>query len=299
MYKAFTAIALKKINFPGKNSTKNSCKVYRVVNRTALNERYNTYAQSKKAGKNVLISHQVGESTSICGPLDWIFEGTLDKEPTPKDIHEFEVPFFRVLAAYFLHLFDDNPEYKKKGWKDSAGEIVPGVGFWDERELVCNLNGISAKVKEAENSINTWAFPVEIVRIEKEKVELKINNKMAIIAKPSDKSLLESGFVYLGTPNTDNTKWEDLISCAISDRGMVKGFTNDTRLVDIGRKLYNGKALDLQPGTEICYYYTYDNDDDTKYYVVAKKDPSIVLEEDPSIFPEEDFAIFDEEDEGE
>jgi hypothetical protein len=296
MYKAFTAIALKKINFPGKNSTKNSCKVYRVVSRKTLNEKYKTYAQSKEAGESVLISHQIGESTSICRPLAWIFEGILDKEPTPKDIHKFEVPFSCVLAAYFLHLFDDNPKYKIDCWKDSADEIVSGMGFWDERELVCNLNGISAEVKEAENSINTWAFPIEIVGIEKEKVELKINNKMAIIAKPSDESLLKKWCVYLETPNTDNIKWEDLISCDISDRGMVKGFTNDPRLVIIGKKLFNGKVSDLQPGMEI--HFCYDKDDPERYYVVAKKDSFIIFEVDPSIvLEEEDLAVFEEEDE--
>jgi hypothetical protein len=43
----------------------------------------------------------------------------------------------------------------------------------------------------------------------------------------------------------------DLISCDIPGFGICKKFTDDPRLVDIGKKVFNGESFDLKPGTII------------------------------------------------
>jgi hypothetical protein len=81
-------------------------------------------------------------------------------------------------------------------------------------------------------------------------VEMKIGHKLARIAE-SKPYILEKGFVFLITPDVGVTDWEELISCDIPDFGPSKGFTDDPRLVDIGRKVFNGESFDLKPETVI------------------------------------------------
>jgi hypothetical protein len=106
-------------------------------------------------------------------------------------------------------------------------------------------------VIENVNSVNVKEFPVEIVWIgERGEVGLKIGDRPAEIAEPKP-YILEQGYVFLGTEDIRHTDWEDLISCDIPGFGTCEGFTDDPRLVDIGKKVFNGESFDLKPGTII------------------------------------------------
>jgi hypothetical protein len=106
-------------------------------------------------------------------------------------------------------------------------------------------------VIENVSSINVKEFPVEIIWIgERGEIGIKIGDRPAEIAEPKP-NILEQGFVFLGTEDIDEIDWEDLISCDIPGLGKCEGFTDDPRLVDLGRKVFNGKSFDLKPGTII------------------------------------------------
>jgi hypothetical protein len=129
MHRAFTAIALDRIEFPGKDPDNRTCKVYRGVRQEVLSRFDPEYDQKVKGtGDTITTPHNMGESTSIEKPLD----GFIGPE---NDIHEFNVPFARVLAPYFLYLFDDE------------GNVEPNPrGFWTQREFVCDLSDLPAEV---------------------------------------------------------------------------------------------------------------------------------------------------------
>jgi hypothetical protein len=125
MHRAFTAIALNEINFPGKHS--GTCTVFRVMRDDSREADFES--DQKKTVDMTLMQHNVAESTSIKEPWDMAcFDSST---------YEFEVPFARVSAAYFLHSFD------------CEGKYVADPGkFWIQRELVCNLNGLPVKVMQ-------------------------------------------------------------------------------------------------------------------------------------------------------
>jgi hypothetical protein len=110
MHKAFTAISLNAINFPGKNATAGSCEVYRTMEHESLCEINQNY-ENAKVGDETIVLHNIMESTSIGRP---VLEGS------GRDTHTYQVPFARVLFA-----------------------------FWTSREheFVCNLSGIPGKIK--------------------------------------------------------------------------------------------------------------------------------------------------------
>jgi hypothetical protein len=96
-------------------------------------------------------------------------------------------------------------------------------------------------------------WPIEIVEIvEMGMVDLKIGRKLARIGEER-RRVLEKGFVYLMSPDVadGSASWEELISCNIPGYGIAKGFTDDPRLIDIGKKVLTGESLDLEPGTII------------------------------------------------
>ncbi|MDR1366419.1 MAG: hypothetical protein LBJ13_00720 [Puniceicoccales bacterium] len=121
MYKAFTAIALNKVGFEGRNPQNHTCTVYRGMSTEALNAAYPGYDQ-KRDGDTFTIKHNPLESTSIGGPID-TFNGP------GKDTHTTEVPFSRVLVAYFM-----SPE-------------MCASFCATEHEFICDLVGIPAKIK--------------------------------------------------------------------------------------------------------------------------------------------------------
>jgi hypothetical protein len=99
--------------------------------------------------------------------------------------------------------------------------------------------------------MDTRGFPIEIVVIgERGEVGFMLGDKPAEIAEPRP-HILEKGFVFLGTPDIEAVDWEDLISCNDPELGELEGFTDDPRLVDIGKKVWNGKSFDLGLGTII------------------------------------------------
>ncbi|MDR2724108.1 MAG: hypothetical protein LBB25_02795 [Holosporaceae bacterium] len=108
-----------------------------------------------------------------------------------------------------------------------------------------------SNVIENINSVNVKEYPVEIVWIgERGEVVLKIGERPAAIEEPKP-YILEKGYVFLGTPDIQNTDWEDLISCNIPEFGECEGCTDDPRLVDIGKKVFTGESLKLEIGTVI------------------------------------------------
>jgi hypothetical protein len=110
------------------------------------------------------------------------------------------------------------------------------------------MSNVAGNVNE---TINISELPVEIVWIgERGEVGLNIGDRPAYIGETKP-HMLEKGYVFLGTPDIRNTDWEDLISCDIPELGECEGFTNDPRLVDIGRKACTGEAWNLKPGTII------------------------------------------------
>jgi uncharacterized protein (UPF0147 family) len=129
MYKAFTAIALDKMDFPGKNPD-HTVTVCRGVNRQALCDAYPGYEEQVKTTGHATIKHAMGESTSIGDPIR-SFNGS------GTDTHTFKVPLARIMAPYCLHLFPEDGMYR--GGPDS---------FWEQREFVCNLQGLEAEVKQ-------------------------------------------------------------------------------------------------------------------------------------------------------
>jgi hypothetical protein len=93
--------------------------------------------------------------------------------------------------------------------------------------------------------------PIEIVAIlPMGMVEMKIGRKLARICTPKPQ-YLERGVVFLVAPDVGAADWTDLISCDIPERKDLKGFTDDPRLVDIGKKVFSGESLKLKPGTII------------------------------------------------
>jgi hypothetical protein len=105
--------------------------------------------------------------------------------------------------------------------------------------------------EKVDSRININEFPVEILWIgERGEVGLAIGDRLAEIGE-SKPYMLDKGCVFLGTPDIRHTDWEDLISCDIPELGKCEGFTDDPRLVDIGKKVFSGESLDLKPGTII------------------------------------------------
>ncbi|MDR2371925.1 MAG: hypothetical protein LBD60_02135 [Puniceicoccales bacterium] len=106
-------------------------------------------------------------------------------------------------------------------------------------------------MENIKNLMDTRDFPIEIVAIgERGEVGFMLGDKPAEIAEPRP-NILEKGFVFLGTPDIEAVDWEDLISCNDPEFGELEGFTDDPRLVDIGKKVLSGESFDLKPGTII------------------------------------------------
>jgi hypothetical protein len=126
---------------------------------------------------------------------------------------------------------------------------------------------MSGVVENINNNINVRELPIEIVKISnfrfgayESEVELTIGDLKAVISEPRHPEHLTGAgsYIYLLGPDWDaetetcNPDWESMVSCEVPDWGVLRGCTDDPRLVDIGRKLYNGEARrNLKPGTII------------------------------------------------
>jgi hypothetical protein len=126
IYKAFTAIALNKANFAGKNSENHTCKVYRGLARKDLEETYTDYDGKVKEDGIFTMRHSTLESTSIGNPIQ-LFNGK------GSDTHTMEVPFSRIFATYFM-----------------SPEMCGNLASVGEHEFLCDLAGIPAKIKQNE-----------------------------------------------------------------------------------------------------------------------------------------------------
>jgi hypothetical protein len=113
---------------------------------------------------------------------------------------------------------------------------------------------MSGVVENVNNRINVREFPIEIVWIGKRgEVGMNIGDKYAQISEPKMRSL-ENGIVYIGAfclLANESWAWEDHISCDVPGMGTRRGYTDDPRLVDIGKKVFTGESLKLKPGTII------------------------------------------------
>ncbi|MDR1590463.1 MAG: hypothetical protein LBR92_00470 [Puniceicoccales bacterium] len=109
---------------------------------------------------------------------------------------------------------------------------------------------MSDVAENVNNSINVRELPIEIVWIgERGEVGMNIGDKYAQMNEPRE-LLLRQGFVYLEAKR-GTVDWHELVSCDIPGMGLRPGFTDDPRLVGIGRKVSTGESYDLKPGTII------------------------------------------------
>jgi hypothetical protein len=87
------------------------------------------------------------------------------------------------------------------------------------------------------NKIDIGKLPIKIEKVEYLRVDLLIGDLPAAIIEPKP-SLLNLGFVYLVSTDSGKARWPDLISCDMPCLGGVKkSFSNDPRLVEIGKDL--------------------------------------------------------------
>jgi hypothetical protein len=135
MYKAYTAIALKKTQFNEKNSAQRTCQLQRAMVREKLIESYQqAYASVKKDETFTGMKGGIADSTALGTP---VYHFTKPEQGC--DIHEMQVPFFRIHAAYFISpelCYDDVPK-KKCNFKK---------GYGGGHEFVCDLGKLPIKL---------------------------------------------------------------------------------------------------------------------------------------------------------
>ncbi|MDR3144431.1 MAG: hypothetical protein LBT64_02940 [Puniceicoccales bacterium] len=128
MLKAYTAIALNKIDFPGKDKKNETCTLQRgMLHRTCI--QYPGYACKKQGDVVNNLKNGIMCSTAL-GPPSEAFSDNIH------DIHGFKIPYTNVHMAYFMHteFCADNSEEKSDGKMS------------DEHEFVCDVGMASAKI---------------------------------------------------------------------------------------------------------------------------------------------------------
>jgi hypothetical protein len=142
MYKAFTAIALNKVNMPGKISHgNNTCTVQRGMRREDLIKFYPEYAKTDEGATfSGTMKHGIADSVALGAPASMY---TDQKEC---DVIEMEVPFSRILAAYFVspELCFDEPPYGIPP-NPLTRDNKPGKG--SEHEIVCDMGNLPIKIR--------------------------------------------------------------------------------------------------------------------------------------------------------
>jgi hypothetical protein len=143
MYKALIALALNKAQIPGKiDHKKNVCIVQRGMKRADLIKFYPEYVKIDE-GKifTGTMKHGIADSVALGAPAS---EYT---RPNEYDVIEMEVPFSRVLAAYFIspELSFDGPPY---GISFDPSTRDNKVGKGSEHELICDMGNLPVKIRK-------------------------------------------------------------------------------------------------------------------------------------------------------
>jgi hypothetical protein len=144
MYKAFTAIALMKTQFSGKNlkSIPPTCILQRGMNRTDLVRKTDPLSGEMTGYEGY---NDVKDGETFNGIKGGIAESTALGSPAPTfirkgyDIHEMTIPLCRIHAVYFISpelCCDDNMKMKSNTL----------TGFGVGHEFVCDLKGLQVKL---------------------------------------------------------------------------------------------------------------------------------------------------------
>jgi ankyrin repeat protein len=123
MYKAFIAIALKKVDFAGNDRDHNTCTVYRGIDRTTLEKSCPNYDTIKVGNEVQGLKHNSLESTSVERPIA-IFNGA------GTDTHMIRVSYSDIYVAFFM-----SPE-------------MCAHKYGQEMELLCNLQRAETILKK-------------------------------------------------------------------------------------------------------------------------------------------------------
>jgi hypothetical protein len=129
----------------------------------------------------------------------------------------------------------------------------PNVAFyvWSFHRPTWHRDADRPDPKGETANIDTRTLTIEILAIgERGEVALMVGDLPAEICEPHP-NILEKGFVVLGTPDIDGSDWEELTAREVPGLGMRDGFTDDPRLVDIGKQVRSGRSPQLKPGTVI------------------------------------------------
>jgi hypothetical protein len=134
MYKAYTAIALNKIQFKGKDSTHRTCQLQRAMVRKKLIKSCKPAYKDVKEGETFAeMKGGIADSTAL-GPPVHFFTGP------EYDIFEMKIPFFRILAMYIMspELCCDNDLKRKNDTK---------IGAAVAHEVVCDMHETPLELK--------------------------------------------------------------------------------------------------------------------------------------------------------
>jgi hypothetical protein len=133
MYKAYTAIALGKTQFSGKDQASNSCTLQRAMTRQLLITSYGQAYENVRVNETFdRMKGGIADSTALGPPVYHFIE-------PGSDIFEMQVPFSKIHAAYFISpelCYDDIPKEKQD----------VKFGFAGGHEFVCDLGKIKLKL---------------------------------------------------------------------------------------------------------------------------------------------------------
>jgi hypothetical protein len=134
MYKAYTAIALEKTQFAGKSLANHTCKLQRAMARQDLTAGYGAYENVEVNGTFTGIRGGIADSTALGPPVHF-----LTRPERKCDIHEMQIPFSKIHAAYFL-----SPELCYDDVSEKKNDIEHGYG--GGHEFVCDLSRLPVKL---------------------------------------------------------------------------------------------------------------------------------------------------------
>jgi hypothetical protein len=134
MYKAYTAIALRKTQFDGKDLNQQTCQLQRAMVRKKLIKSYKPAYEDVKEGETFAeMKGGIADSTALGPPVHFFTKPEYD-------IFEMKVPFFRILAIYIMspELCCDDDFERKNDTK---------IGAAVAHEVVCDMHKTPLKLK--------------------------------------------------------------------------------------------------------------------------------------------------------
>ncbi|MDR3144430.1 MAG: hypothetical protein LBT64_02935 [Puniceicoccales bacterium] len=119
------------------------------------------------------------------------------------------------------------------------------------QEFTCNnlkINSIAGMERVTTNGIDIGKLPIEITKIgERGEVAMNIGGFPAMIAEPKP-FLLGRGYVVVSSRDPKKMNWQNALKCTVPGIGDIRGATNDSRLVSIGKMVHDGSSHDLPLG---------------------------------------------------